>query len=1099
MQTFDNAFISYGRADSKAFAIRLNQRLMAEGLKVWFDSENIPLGVDYQRQIDRGIETAHNFLFIISPHAVNSPYCRLEIELAVRYNKRIIPLLHVDQISRDIWQQRNPQGTDQQWDDYVAAGLNSIFPNMHPEISRINWVYFRDGVDDFEAALAGLLEVVHRQQDYVHQHTYFLDRALEWERQQKRSPYLLTGSDRQQAEAWLRLRFKDEQPPCIPTDLHCEYITESIKNANNLMTQVFLSYAEVDREVVDKIRKRLMREGFTLWLNTTDIQTGVDFQAAINRGIEEADTVIHLLSPAALQSQYCQQEVDYAVSLHKRIIPILIKPTDEAQVHPALRGLQYIDLTDNLDEVTYQQDESQLLRILQQDAAYHEEHKILLAKALKWQRQHQNPSLLLRGYNLRHAEAWLKVAAQKPQYGSTALHAEFIGASLQQPPGLAQDVFISYSRSDSGFARQLNDALQSQGKRTWFDQESIASGSDFQQEIYRGIETADNFLFILSPNAVTSPYCADEVEYAAKLNKRFVTVLHRPVNSADLHPELAKVQWIDFHHAQGQPQAQHQGDFSTSLGNLLRTLDTDLEHLHQHTRLLVRALEWDQEGREPGFLMRDRDLETAERWLQQSDGKNPAPTHLQSQYIAASQHLRQETQALAASYQRAEQQLKQAMVYQKPKLRSVVLSSLGVTALVLVTRFLSLLQPLELNVYDRLMRIKPSEAIDKRLLIVEITEADIQAQIGRGEKPTGSLSDPSLSRLLENLTALQPRLIGLDVYRDSKAESPQLAAQLQQNDRIFAPCKVSDATDTQNKLAVPPPPEVPPQRVGFSDVIQDPDGAVRQQLLLLGQVPGSECTAEYALSLRLAQRYLELEPGQGSTYQTPLPATAELDNQPFYLGNTLFKRVQLFYGGYQAIDAKGYKVLLNYRSTNGSGQASFERKTLEQVLNSQVTAADVKDRIVMVGVTAPSENDYFPTPFGTGDANLPGVVVQAQMVSQLLSATLDGRSLIWVWSQGVEALWILTWSVVGGLLAWQLRQRLHLALALGAAVGGLSIICIVLFTQLAGWVPLVPPAIALLGTSGLLSYLAFRRPSLSLTSPTLNPETVSVSSKSTPL
>ncbi len=1090
-QTFDDAFISYGRADSKAFAIRLNQRLMAEGLNVWFDSENIPLGVDYQRQIDSGIEKAHNFLFVISPHSINSPYCQLEIALAVRHNKRIIPLLHVDQISRATWQQRNPTGTDQQWDDYVKAGLHSVFPNMHPEISRINWVYFREGIDDFEAALTGLLEVIHRQESYVQQHTYFLDKALVWERQQKRSPYLLIGDDRQQAETWLRLRFRDEQPPCLPTDLHCEFITESIKNADNLMTQVFLSYAEADREVVDKIRKRLMREGFTVWLNTTDIQTGVNFQEAINRGIEEADNIIHLLSPAALRSQYCQQEIAYALALHKRIIPILIKPTDEHQIEPALRGLQYIDFTDNQDQVSYQQDESQLLRVLQQNAAYHKEHKVLLTKALKWQRQQSNPSLLLRGYNLRHAEAWLKVAAQKSQYAATALQADFIRASLQQPPGLAQDVFISYSRSDSGFARQLNDALQSQGKRTWFDQESIASGSDFRQEICRGIEGADNFLFVLSPNAVNSPYCADEVEYAAKLNKRFVTVLHQPVNSAELHPDLAKVQWIDFHSAQA--------DFSTSLGNLLRTLDTDLEHLHQHTRLLVRSLEWDQAGRERGFLLRDRDLEKSEQWLQQSTGKNPSPTHLQTQYIAASQHLRQEDQALAASYQRAEQQLKQAMVYQKPKLRSVVLSSLGVTAVVLVTRFLSLLQPLELNVYDRLMRIKPSEAIDKRILIVEITEADIQAQIQRGEKPTGSLSDVSLSRLLENLTALQPRLIGLDLYRDFKAESPQLAAQLQQSDRIFAPCKVSDATDAQNKPAVPPPPEVPLQRVGFSDVVQDPDGAVRQQLLLLEQVPGSECTAEYALSLLLAKRYLELEPGQGSTYQTPLPTAAELGDQSLRLGNRLFNPVQVFYGGYQFINAKDNRVLLNYRSINGNGQAPFERKTLEQVLANQVTATDVKDRIVMVGVTARSENDYFSTPFGAGDLSLPGVVVQSQMVSQLLSATLERRSLIWVWPQGVEALWILTWSVVGGLLAWQLRQRLHLALALGAAGGGLSIICIVLFTQLAGWVPLVPSAIALLGTSGLLSYLAFRRPGASLTSPTLNPETVSVSSKSTPL
>ena len=67
MNGFQDAFISYGRADSKAFAIKLYDRLTEQGLKVWFDAEDIPLGVDYQNQIDRDIELTHNFLFIISP------------------------------------------------------------------------------------------------------------------------------------------------------------------------------------------------------------------------------------------------------------------------------------------------------------------------------------------------------------------------------------------------------------------------------------------------------------------------------------------------------------------------------------------------------------------------------------------------------------------------------------------------------------------------------------------------------------------------------------------------------------------------------------------------------------------------------------------------------------------------------------------------------------------------------------------------------------------------------------------------------------------------------------------------------------------------
>ena len=89
----DDAFISYGRADSKAFATKLNEKLLAAGLNIWFDQDDIPLAVDFQEQINDGIEKAHNFLFIIAPHSINSPYCLKEIELAITLNKRLLLLL----------------------------------------------------------------------------------------------------------------------------------------------------------------------------------------------------------------------------------------------------------------------------------------------------------------------------------------------------------------------------------------------------------------------------------------------------------------------------------------------------------------------------------------------------------------------------------------------------------------------------------------------------------------------------------------------------------------------------------------------------------------------------------------------------------------------------------------------------------------------------------------------------------------------------------------------------------------------------------------------------------------------------------------------
>ncbi len=631
MADYYDAFISYGRADSKDFATQLHARLTEKGLNVWFDQNDIPLAVDFQEQINDGIARCHNFLFIIAPHAVHSPYCTKEIELATKYNKRIINLLHVEEISQVTWQQRHPQATEIDWKNFQTQGLHLSLPHLHPLIEKINWAKFQENVDDFEQSFQGLLDSIHKNEDYVDPHTDILVQALKWEKNQRQTNYLLIGEDREKAKTWLSHRFQDEQPPCLPTDLHCEFICESIKNADNLMTQVFLAAAESDRDIKEKIGKTLMREGFTIWTNQTDIKTGVAFSEEINQGIEGADNFIYLISPDALQSKYCQQELERAFSQNKRIIPLLIEATDTSQISTQLDQLQFIDFREHRESEQYHQKADKLLKELKEDAFYHENHKILLVKALKWKRQNYNPSLLLRGYNLQHFKTWLQVAKQQvAKQPPLPIQEEFITASDDKPQEASLAVFISYSRADADFARQLNDSLQQLGKTTWFDQESIASGEDFKQEICRGIENSDNFLFIISPRSIYSRYCSDEVEYALKLNKRLVTVLYNEVSEKDLHPALAKVQWIDF--------KQHSGDFGSNFNELVRTLDTDTEQVRNHTKWLQRALGWQTSHQNTDLLLRGSEFAIAQAWLKKAEQehKHPTPTDLQKEFITKS-------------------------------------------------------------------------------------------------------------------------------------------------------------------------------------------------------------------------------------------------------------------------------------------------------------------------------------------------------------------------------------------------------------------------------------------------------------------------------
>jgi WD40 repeat protein len=205
------------------------------------------------------------------------------------------------------------------------------------------------------------------------------------------------------------------------------------------------------------------------------------------------------------------------------------------------------------------------------------------------------------------------------------------------------DVFVSYSRRDSGFVRRLAESVAERGKEVWLDTEGIADAEVFPEAIKRAIEQSDGFVFVITPSSVDSPYCENEVDYARELQKRIVPVLRTPVPDSELPPEIRDRNWIPF---------TDETEFEPSVGRLLSALDTDLEAARAHTRWLVKALEWDAEGRDKSFLLRGSELNAAEAWLaSRPEGADPAPTQLQREYLLASRTgaARRQRTLLAAS------------------------------------------------------------------------------------------------------------------------------------------------------------------------------------------------------------------------------------------------------------------------------------------------------------------------------------------------------------------------------------------------------------------------------------------------------------------
>lgn len=191
----------------------------------------------------------------------------------------------------------------------------------------------------------------------------------------------------------------------------------------------------------------------------------------------------------------------------------------------------------------------------------------------------------------------------------------------------AANVFISYSRRNKAFVKTLAQTLKKRGREVWVDWESIPFGSDWWEEIRVGIEVADTFIFVLSPDSVSSKVCGEELQHAIQHNKRLVPVVCEDVNPNDVRDELAKINWIFL---------RPEDDLDRGFRNLVNVLDTDLPYVRTHTRLLVRANQWNNAGRDESLLLRGSELEDARRWLSQSDQKEPPCMQLQKEFIWAS-------------------------------------------------------------------------------------------------------------------------------------------------------------------------------------------------------------------------------------------------------------------------------------------------------------------------------------------------------------------------------------------------------------------------------------------------------------------------------
>ncbi|MGH7302704.1 MAG: CHASE2 domain-containing protein, partial [Candidatus Rokuibacteriota bacterium] len=340
-----------------------------------------------------------------------------------------------------------------------------------------------------------------------------------------------------------------------------------------------------------------------------------------------------------------------------------------------------------------------------------------------------------------------------------------------------------------------------------------------------------------------------------------------------------------------------------------------------------------------------------------------------------------------------------------------------------------------------------------RILLVAITEREVHA-LG------WPLSDGVLAQALETLARHEPRAIGLDIYRDVAVPpgSDRLGELLRHDQRVVAVMKFGEGPSA----GVPPPSALEStDQIGFSDVLVDPGGIVRRGLLYLDD---GRSTA-YSFGLRLALLYLTRE-GVTPGYDPKDPALLRL-------GRRTIPPFEADDGGYVNADARGYQFLLDFKG----GRRPFASVPLAAVLAGSVEPRTIRDRVVLLGATAESIKDSFYTPYSRGlrtEQHVAGIAIHAHVVSQLLRIGLEGAPPIAAAPEWQEAIFVLVWSVAGGLVGLGVRSPWRLALAMGCGLAAIGLVDFAAFLE-NWWLPLVPPAGGwLVSGSAVTAYMSYR-------------------------
>ena len=376
------------------------------------------------------------------------------------------------------------------------------------------------------------------------------------------------------------------------------------------------------------------------------------------------------------------------------------------------------------------------------------------------------------------------------------------------------------------------------------------------------------------------------------------------------------------------------------------------------------------------------------------------------------------------------------------------LTGFFIVLVVVISRLLGLLQPLELFYFDLLLKIRKSEPQDERIILVEIGSDDML-----GGSNSSRIAAQDLVDIITQIQEYEPTVIGLNILTDLIENSD------------YSVRNLSKFIATQDNIIVAetfllppfiyPLPEIDPAKVGFVDILPDQDHYIRR-MLLGSEDFQQENKFKFSFPLLVAKFYLEKK---GYSLDN-----GKIDKSAMRFGDIEIPRLYSNTGGYSQIDDGGVQALVNYRNST----FPFQILGLQDLRKKNFNASELKNKVIIIGVTDSAKRARADTPI---KLEMHGLEITAHFTNQIINAVLDNRPLIRTWKDVYEYIFIISFVIP---IIWFWFKRIPLSNLILIDISIVSILFVLSYFSLSlygYWLIVIPQTIIL--SLNLIVYLSF--------------------------